>query len=140
MNKIREPFKRLRKIVTFPQNFVIFVTGRPGNDGDCATPVLQSGCNIINNQCTCETVRTCRADAPFGFSSRDECELNLAVMLAHELLDVPSSGKLLTQFKGSGSKWNLLMLLYNAQLRVRGTRYGIGKPVDCFSAHYQRKN
>lgn len=80
--------------------YFIYSAGHPKNDRNCEQPILQAGCNIINNQCTCETIHTCE-ESPFDFGSRDECEANLAVMLAHELSDQPLTGKSILSGIGS---------------------------------------
>ena len=54
---------------------------RCGEDG--SRPV--SGCNVVDSHCRCRETRTCPGDAaPFTFVDHEECEINLAAMLAQQ--------------------------------------------------------
>lgn len=83
--------------------------GIPGSEVLCGDPVWVLGCNMVGHHCKCAEVPVCPGEeAPFSFTSREECEMNLAVMLAHEQSDAPPQGRLqvtdfysLTAFTGS---------------------------------------
>lgn len=62
----------------------------PGSEVLCSDPVRVLGCNMVGHHCKCSEVPVCPGEeAPFSFTSREECEMNLAVMLAHEQSDAP---------------------------------------------------
>lgn len=54
------------------------------------------GCNMVGHHCKCAEVPVCPGESPFSFTSREECEMNLAVMLAHEQSDASAQGRALT--------------------------------------------
>lgn len=69
--------------------------GIPGSEVLCIDPVRVLGCNMVGHHCKCSEVPVCPGEeAPFSFTSREECEMNLAVMLAHEQSDAPPQGRL----------------------------------------------
>jgi len=85
--------------------FVYFFLAPPDNEVECSDGwggLVQAGCNIINNLCVCKKIHTCASqsmdESPFGFLSRDECEANLAVMLAYEISDQRYAGTFLYTF------------------------------------------
>ncbi|GLG92622.1 Uncharacterized protein GBIM_00251 [Gryllus bimaculatus] len=69
--------------------------GTPGSDVRCADAVRQRGCNMVGHRCKCSEAPVCPGEAPFAFASRDECEMNLAVMLAHEQADASAQDVIL---------------------------------------------
>lgn len=77
--------------------------GIPGSEVRCGDPVWVLGCNMVGHHCKCSEVPVCPGEeAPFSFTSREECEMNLAVMLAHEQSDAPQQGRLqVTDFYSS---------------------------------------
>jgi hypothetical protein len=68
--------------------------GIPGSEVLCGDPVWVLGCNMVGHHCKCTEAPVCPGEAPFSFTSLDECEMNLAVMLAHEQSDAPPQGRL----------------------------------------------
>ena len=73
--------------------FYFVFSGHPGTNLNCNNPIYLFGCNIIGNRCTCEKVPVCGDEIPFMFSTRDECSVNLAVMLDHESSEHVQKGK-----------------------------------------------
>lgn len=63
----------------------------------CAHYRVVSGCNIIDHACKCDQASLCDGDleiesasadgTPFSFVNRLECEMNLKLLLTHELQD-----------------------------------------------------
>jgi hypothetical protein len=88
---------------------MIVFAGIPGSEVRCGDPIWVLGCNMVGHHCKCAEVPVCPGEeAPFSFTSREECEMNLAVMLAHEQSNAPPQGMLqvtdfysLTAFTGS---------------------------------------
>jgi hypothetical protein len=48
---------------------------------------------MVGHHCKCSEVPVCPGESPFSFASREECDMNLAVMLAHEQSDAPVQGR-----------------------------------------------
>jgi len=59
----------------------------------CADPVWMLGCNMVGHHCKCAEAPVCPGESPFSFTSREECEMNLAVMLAHEQSEASAQGR-----------------------------------------------
>jgi len=67
--------------------------GIPGSVVLCADPVWVLGCNMVGHHCKCAEAPVCPGESPFSFTSREECEMNLAVMLAHEQSEASAQGR-----------------------------------------------
>jgi hypothetical protein len=72
---------------------VVFA-GIPGSEVLCGNPVWVLGCNMVGHHCNCAEAPVCPGETPFSFTSREECEMNLVVMLEHEQSDALPQGRL----------------------------------------------
>lgn len=72
----------------------VLFAGIPGSEVLCGDPVWMLGCNMVGHHCKCAEVPVCPGETPFSFTSREECEMNLVVMLAHEQSDALPQGRL----------------------------------------------
>ncbi|PSN36586.1 hypothetical protein C0J52_27596 [Blattella germanica] len=112
------------EIMTICTKVTIYVKGIPGSDVRCTDPVRVLGCNMVGHHCKCSEVPVCPGESPFSFTSHDECEMNLAVMLAHEQSDASGQGDGVPKYtrsmyskvqEGARSKKNGVAVLQNCK-------------------------
>lgn len=53
---------------------------------------MLSGCNIVDSTCRCERSKSCAESSPFNFKTRQECQMNLNVMLARKSAEDEDDG------------------------------------------------